>query len=298
MHRKAILFATLALTAAFTASVATPARLPDQPSDGWFTTSDGIKIHYLELGKKGSWVVLIHGYTGNAQGNWFDNGIAQALAKNHRVVALDNRNHGKSDKPTLNGPGKAEDTIELMDHLKIEKAHIGGYSMGGGITGQLLATHPERFITAHFGGSGIAETDPEWIAKLPKDKDGVNPMEAELSHGLRIHHAMDNGMSREEAEKLASAPPAARPAPAAGAARPAPATRPTLDLAKLNIPIIIINGEFDHPRARTTRAAREANDVTIVVLPGKQHLSAIVNGSMPKEYVNNLVGFINTHDQM
>jgi hypothetical protein len=84
--------------------------------------------------------------------------------------------------------------------------------MGGAITGQLLATHPERFLTAHFGGSGIAETDPEWIAKLPKDKEGVNPMEAELSHGLRIHHALDNGMTREEAEKLASAPQAPRPA--------------------------------------------------------------------------------------
>jgi pimeloyl-ACP methyl ester carboxylesterase len=273
----------------------------EQPKDGWFTTSDNVKIHYLTLGDKGSWVVLIHGFTGNAKGNWFDNGIAQALAKNHRVVALDNRNHGMSDKPQLNGPGRALDTIELMDHLKIEKAHIGGYSMGGAFTGALLASHPQRFITAHFGGSGIMETDPEWIAKLPPDHTGVNPMEADLSHGLRIHHAMDNGISKEEAEKLASTPPAARGAaatPAAGRGRGAApaADRPTLDLAKLNIPIIIINGEFDRPRAKSTRAAREANDVTIVVLPGKQHLSAIVAGSMPKEYLNGLVGFINAHD--
>lgn len=265
------------------------------PKDGWFTTSDNIKIHYLTLGDHGSWVVLIHGYTGNAKGNWFDNGIAQALAKNHRVVALDNRNHGQSDKPQLNGPGRALDTIELMDHLKIDKAHIGGYSMGGGITGQLLASHPQRFITAHFGGSGIPETDPEWIAKLPKDHEGVNPMEAELSHQLRIHHALDNGMSREEAEKLASTPPAPRQATTATAATPA---RPQIDLDHLNVPIILINGEFDRARAKSMRAAREANDVTIVVLPGKQHLSAIVAGSMPKEYVDSLVGFINAHDQM
>src|SRR5437660_863510 len=73
-----------------------------EPTHEFFTTSDGVKIHYMQLGKKGSYVVLIHGYTGSAQGNWFDNGIAQALAKNHRVVALDNRNHGRSDKPQLN----------------------------------------------------------------------------------------------------------------------------------------------------------------------------------------------------
>jgi pimeloyl-ACP methyl ester carboxylesterase len=293
MHRRAILLATVALVVA-----AIPACAED-PKDGYFTTTDGIKIHYLTLGSKGSWVVLIHGYTGNADHNWFSNGIAAALAKNHRVVALDNRNHGKSDKPQLNGPGKASDTIELMDHLKIAKAHIGGYSMGGGITGQLLATNPERFLTAHFGGSGIMETDPDWIAKLPPDKQGRDPQEDAVSKGLRINHAMDNGMSRAEAEKMAEtpAPPRTPPARPAGTSAPTPPRGPSIDLAKLNIPIIIINGELDRPRAKSMRAAREANQVEIVVLPGKSHLTAIAAGYMPKEYVNSLVGFIDSHDQ-
>src|SRR5271163_1948657 len=153
MHFRNQLMTIVSIGMLAAASLVFGAKLTSvQPKDGWFTTSDNVKIHYLTLGDHGSWVVLIHGYTGNAKGNWFDNGIAQALAKNHRVVALDNRNHGQSDKPQLNGPGRALDTIELMDHLKIDKAHIGGYSMGGGITGQLLATNPDRFITAHFGG--------------------------------------------------------------------------------------------------------------------------------------------------
>src|SRR5690349_1899253 len=278
MYRTAAL-----LAASFIAPALFAASGADQPKEDFFTTSDGIKIHYLTLGTRGSWVVLIHGYTGNAEHNWFANGIAQALAKNHRVVALDNRNHGKSDKPQLNGPGKASDTIELMDHLKIQKAHIGGYSMGGGITGQLLATNPERFITAHFGGSGISETDPEWIAKLPPDKQGRDPQEDAVSKGLRIHHAMDNGMSQAEAEKVAETPPAPRPAPTA-ATTPRPAG-PKLDLATLNVPIIILNGELDRPHAKSTRAAREARDVEIVVFPGKSHLTAIAAGYMPKEYI-------------
>jgi len=292
MTQKSTYLASIVLAAALALSAAS-----EQPKDGYFTTSDGVKIHYLTLGSKGSWVVLIHGYTGNADHNWFANGIAAALAKNHRVAALDNRNHGRSDKPALNGVGKASDTIELMDHLHIQKAHIGGYSMGGGITGQLLATNPERFITAHFGGSGITETDPEWIARLPKDKEGRDPEEDKVAHGLRINHAMDNGMTREEAEKLASAPAAPRPTPAPGAAGAAAAARPKLDLSTLNVPIIIINGELDRPRAKSMRAAREANDVEIVVLPGKSHLTAIAAGYMPKEYVNSLAGFIDTHDQ-
>jgi pimeloyl-ACP methyl ester carboxylesterase len=93
-----------------------------------------------------------------------------------------------------------------MDHLKIQKAHIHGYSMGAASTGQLLARHPERFLTAAFGGSSVAEVDPDWIAKLLADKPGVDPQEAEISHLLRIHHAMDNGMTQAEAEKLAATP--------------------------------------------------------------------------------------------
>src|SRR5215813_10596433 len=104
-----------------------------------------------------------------------------------------------------------------MDHLKIKKAHIHGYSMGGAITGQLLAMIPDRFITASFGGSGIPETDPEMKAKVPPDKEGRDPQEDEASRTLRIHRAMDLGMSKEEAEKQASNPPP-RPAAATGTA--------------------------------------------------------------------------------
>ena len=48
-------------------------------------------------GDSGSWVVLVHGYSDNAQRMWFNTGIAPEIAKHHRVVALDNRNHGQSD---------------------------------------------------------------------------------------------------------------------------------------------------------------------------------------------------------
>jgi pimeloyl-ACP methyl ester carboxylesterase len=239
---------------------------------------------------KGTPVMLIHGYTGSAQGNWFSNGVASALAKDHMVVALDCRNHGKSDKPVLNGPGRAEDVIELMDHLKIQKAHLHGYSMGGGIVGRLLTMIPERIITASFGGSGIRETDPEWLAKVPPDKQGRDPLEAEASRKLRIKHAMDNGTSREEAEKQADAPRPARPA--------VPAARPALqiDLTKLNIPMLAINGEFDSPNAKTARLAREVKSFRNVVLPGKSHLTAISPGYIPKEYAESLVAFINAND--
>lgn len=278
------------LSIAFCLGIVSLALGQETPKEADFKASDGVRIHYYVLGTKGTSVVLIHGYTGSAKGNWIDNGIAQELAKNHQVIALDCRNHGKSEKPQLNGPGKAQDVVELMDHLKIQKAHIHGYSMGGGITAQLLTMIPDRTITAAFGGSGIMETDPDWQSKVPADKQGRDPVEDTLSHNLRIHHAIDNGMTREEAEKLAAAPPAAR----APAAAPRPALQ--IDLTKLDIPMLAINGEYDRPLVKTHRLWREVKDFTNVVLPGKSHLSAIVSGYMPRLYVDSLVAFINAHD--
>jgi len=262
--------------------------------EGDMTASDGVKIHYYVKGK-GTAVILIHGYTGSAAGNWIANGNFDALAKSHMVVALDCRNHGKSDKPQINGPGKAEDVVELMDHLKIKKAHFHGYSMGGGIVGRLLAMIPDRMITASFGGSGIPEVDPTWKEKVPPDKQGRDPQEDEVSKRLRIKHAMDNGMTKEEAEKMAETPATRPAAPTAGAAAPRPAA-PQLDLTKLNIPMLAINGEFDRPNAKTTRMQREVKNFTNVVLPGKSHLTAIASGYMPKEYTESLVKFIDAND--
>src|SRR5438874_4509848 len=193
-------------SAVFFAAVLFAAPLFAQES-GSFKTSDGVRIHYLTMGGSGSWVVLVHGYTDTAQRMWFTTGIAPALAKKHRVVALDNRNHGESDKPEANGPGRAQDVVELMDHLKIAKAHIHGYSMGGALTGQLLAIIPQRFITAGFGGSGLAETDPARRAQaVAIDEAMPKPQGADAA-------AMDRFRAR-----MSSSGAAARPAP--GAAPP------------------------------------------------------------------------------
>jgi pimeloyl-ACP methyl ester carboxylesterase len=278
---------------AFVVAVAASAG---EPTHGYFTTSDDIKIHYMEYGDSGSYVVLIHGYTGSAEGNWFRNGIAQALAKNHRVVAIDCRNHGRSDKPTPRGPGKAEDVIEMMDHLNIEKAHIHGYSMGGSITGRLLASHPDRFITASFGGSGIREED-EALAKQAAalDPEGTDPREAEALRGLRIRAAMDNGMSRAEAENIAHEPPR-RPSSSASSGSTVRRAAYEIDLTSVEIPVLAINGEFDRPYSKTQRMWRELNDFTNVVLPGKSHLTAIAYPYIPKEYEQSLVRFIDAND--
>jgi pimeloyl-ACP methyl ester carboxylesterase len=252
-------------------------------TSGFFTASDGVKIHYLTAGNTGSWVVLIHGYMDSAQRMWFTTGIAPALAKTHRVVAIDNRNHGESDKPQPNGTGRAQDIVELMDHLKIQRAHIHGYSMGGGMTGQLLALIPGRFITAGFGGSGMTETDSDLREKAAAMDDKLPKAQG------RDADAMDRFRSRVATARPTTATPPARAA--------TPPAVPAVDLSKLAIPIIAINGSFDNPYSKTHRLWREVRIFQNVILADKTHLTAIaVGGPMPPEYIDAMVKFIDMYD--
>ena len=270
-----------ALVSAQQGTVARPpaANVQVGQKDGFFTTSDGIKIHYLTHGDSGSWVVLIHGYTDNAQRMWFNTGIAPEVAKRHRVVAIDNRNHGQSDKPVPGGTGRAQDVVELMDHLKIDRAHIHGYSMGGGLVGQLLAMIPNRFITAGFGGSGMTETNAAYRA-------AAEAMDESLPK--------PTGADAEGMQRFRDRVTSLRPAGSAPAAPPAP---PAVDLTALTIPILAVNGSFDNPYRKTHRLWREARTFQNVILPGKTHLTAIAAGGPPvQQYIDAVAKFIEMYD--
>jgi pimeloyl-ACP methyl ester carboxylesterase len=242
------------------------------PSSAFFTASDGVKIHYLTLGGAGSWVVLVHGFGDTADRMWFQSGVAAALARDHRVLALDNRNHGKSDAPRPGASGRPDDVIELMDHLKIDKAHIHGYSMGGGMTAWLLLTHPARFLSAAFGGSGIFETDETLAAQATAlDKPVVLPANppAWLKQLLELDAA--------RMKTIQFAP---------------------VDLTRVTIPVMAITGELDRPAWRTQRMWRQLRDFRSVVLAGRNHLTAIgVGAPMPPEYADALVTFVRAHDR-
>jgi pimeloyl-ACP methyl ester carboxylesterase len=90
---------------------------------------------------------------------------------------------------------------------------------------------------------------------------------------------------------------AAAGAKSKGAALAGPGAPLAIDLTKIKIPVLAINGEFDSPHAKTERMARELKNFQNVILPGKNHMSAIaVGGPMPQQYIDSLVAFINTHD--
>jgi pimeloyl-ACP methyl ester carboxylesterase len=118
--------------------------------------SNGVKIHYVTEGK-GEPVVLIHGWVADSS-MWGQDARGNTKLKpadGFQLIALDCRGHGKSDKPhdpAKYGQEMAADVVRLLDHLKIEKAHLIGYSSGAFIAGHVAATHPERVLSIVYGG--------------------------------------------------------------------------------------------------------------------------------------------------
>lgn len=125
---------------------------------------DGFDIAYIDRGE-GSPVLLIHGFASNARVNWEAPGWIHALNEaGFRTIALDNRGHGqstKSHKPEDYHPAAmAGDALALLDYLKIESAHVMGYSMGARISAVLAVSHPERVRRVIFGGLGANMVRP------------------------------------------------------------------------------------------------------------------------------------------
>jgi pimeloyl-ACP methyl ester carboxylesterase len=153
--------------------------------------SDGVEIAYLVGGPETDAsrppVLLIHGFASNIDMNWVSTSWVRDLtAAGHRVIAIDNRGHGKSQKlyetTDYSGPLMARDALRLLDHLKVERAHVIGYSMGARIAAFLAIQNPERVASLVFGGMGgnmvrpMAGTGPIAVALEAAHIDDVkNP---------------------------------------------------------------------------------------------------------------------------
>jgi pimeloyl-ACP methyl ester carboxylesterase len=154
------------------------ASSPLHAADGTFD-SNGVKIRYVTEGK-GEAVVLIHGWMGDSRmwgTDWLGNTkLNMKGAEGFQAIAIDCRGHGKSDKlydVSKYGPEMAADLVRLLDHLKIEKAHLVGYSSGSFIAGKVAATHPGRVLSLVYGGQAPIVKNPKAPAKKSNEVSEV-----------------------------------------------------------------------------------------------------------------------------
>jgi pimeloyl-ACP methyl ester carboxylesterase len=243
-----------------------------------FFDSNGVRIRYIEQGM-GEPVVLVHGYTGSIEMNWVAPKVFEELAKNFRVIALDCRGHGKSDKPhdpKQYGQEMALDVARLLDHLKIQKAHIVGYSMGALITAKLLTMKPKRFLAATLGGQGAmldpTDTEIKLFEQLAADieKGSMRTLVSLISPKGQPMPS-EEVMKQAEASFLGGQDLAAL----AAVARSIPNLKITdAQVAAIKVPTIAIIGSADPLIEGVNKLKKAMPTLKVVPVEGASHITA------------------------
>jgi non-heme chloroperoxidase len=143
-----------------------------------FRSFDDTKLSYDSEGS-GPIVVLLHGYAMDVFSNWVRPGIVDRLKRTgFRVVALDQRGHGMSDKPhdpdAYGDRAMEKDVVALLDDLAADRVAMVGYSMGAMNTLRLLIAGEPRIAVAVLGGVGSGS-----IATRMRDEAFADAMETE-----------------------------------------------------------------------------------------------------------------------
>ena len=228
--------------------------------------SNGVKIYYEEHGN-GEPVVLVHGFASRADHNWGEQWF-KYLAPHFRVIALDCRGHGKSDKPhdaaAYEGAAMGDDVIRLMDHLGIKRALLMGYSMGGRISLGLLLSHPERLRAVVLGGIGASSTAAPSFNRSPIVAallaDDASKVTLETARQFR-QFAEANG---NDLKALAACMGAARP----------DVTSEELRKFRVRVPVMIVIGTRDTLVGNPELLRDSIPGSQLVKLEGRDHLSA------------------------
>jgi pimeloyl-ACP methyl ester carboxylesterase len=276
--------------------VAVPSLCWPQQSAGESFDSNGVQIHYVDKGR-GLPVVLIHGFTGSYARHWEAPGVIDALEKaGYRVVAMDCRGHGQSGKPHDAGQYGLEmvrDVVRLLDHLKIARAHIVGYSMGGSIANQLLVKHPDRLLTVTLLGAGWAGEDlTATNAQMLALADSFARRDA--SYLIRgVTAGGTNGPTEAEVAALGAALFARNDADALAAVARGflPLYEVSRDsLRSAQVPVLALIGGLDSMNMEAVKRMKGVvPDLEVIELPGATHASSVRPSAEP------LVAFLNKH---
>lgn len=144
---------------------------------------NGLKMYY-EIHGKGDPVVLLHGSFMTITSNW--EGWISKLARTRQVIAIEMQGHGRTADIARDFTNEhhADDVAALLKHLKLPRADLIGYSMGGSVAMQAAVRHPDRIrkvviISSVFRRDGMVQAAIEALPQLKADDFRGTPIETE-----------------------------------------------------------------------------------------------------------------------
>jgi pimeloyl-ACP methyl ester carboxylesterase len=240
-----------------------------------FSSFDDVELSYTVWGD-GPEVVLLHGFAADTIANWVRPGVVDALeAAGHKVIALDARGHGLSDKPydpaAYEDGAMVKDVQRLFDHLELESPDVCGYSMGAMNTLRLAGVEP-RVRSIVLGGVGGSMYNPEFGQRRNAIADALvaedpSTIENPVAKAFRAF-ADSTGADRHALAAIQrTAPPTGR--------------------VTTSVPALVITGDQDVLVGSPDELAATLPNASVVVVSG-DHLTAV---SDPK-FAESIVGFL------
>jgi pimeloyl-ACP methyl ester carboxylesterase len=220
----------------------------DQSTQDHFFNSDGVRIRYRVWGQ-GPPVLLIHGF-GESLESWHREGVVRALAPHFRVIAMDVRGHGRSDKPRdpkSYGAELSGDAVRLLRHLGITKAHVVGYSLGALVALDVAALHQEHALSVVLGGAGW--NPPETLDDFSRQAEAYEQGRVRIRDG-------------DDAQALAALLRGLR-------------VLSEEEVRRIRVPVAALIGADDRFMANVQRLSRVLPNTQVTVIPDADHATAL-----------------------
>jgi pimeloyl-ACP methyl ester carboxylesterase len=227
--------------------------------------SDGVRLHYeVEGPENGAPLVAVHGFASDYRLNWVGSRWQETLTNaGFRVIGLDCRGHGHSDKPHDEAAYSmdilAGDVVRLLDHLEVDSAAYLGYSMGSRIGLEVVISHPERVRRAVFGGLGSA---------------GAIAHADEIAHAFLIGEPTDDPTA-QTFYKFASARPINDMRALAACIQGMKPDASPARLATIRTPILVVIGDHDDIARDAPELIELIPTARLVTIAGRDHMTAV-----------------------
>lgn len=234
-----------------------------------YAENEGTRIYFETEGTEGApAVVMHHGFLADLE-SWRERGFVDMLRERFRILLMDSRGHGRSDKPhereAYDVRTRVMDVVSVLNANDVRQAHYLGYSMGGMVGFATMIYAPQRFISYTLGGSQPTY-DPERRAAR-----GAVPFREYYQGALKRNDAVKAAFEagRHDVDALE-------------------ACRTSLDgwngaeqaVRLATQPILVYVGTKDAPHAGALRARELNSDLRVIELEGDDHSAAATRSSV------------------